>query len=473
MTYADRLNSFNTAVSQTQDHVSSIKNTLQNADLSANPVRTGLDMAGQVLGTADGLVRLRAGMKNDDVQRNVAKAIYNKLGSAQTGSLSSTTGQLTSQALGTRAAGTAATQSAGSYLADTGNHLTNSVKAVQRGGAPQIEAPVAQGVEAAAPVAAAAPATAAYVPPPQTTAPQFTDTGNLLEDSRDDMGVAQQQASTSQDALASARAFLSRRGASASATQDVGGIASTGEGASSTVAVPTSVNNGASLIPSSVSNALGDPDASIAERAGTLNLTPSIVPSQGGGLVSGLSTAGLASSDANAISRAQQFAGDTHELAQAAGSGVESVLGGARSFMSDAGGMLGDVGALAGGVSSLFGGGSAGAKNSDEQFQSTTQSIQGATGLAQAANKAGGAAKSGIQSALGVEEGLDVLAPDTGPLAPVLEAGSLLATLGTGIASMFEPEESSAPPPPKAPPPTSFAVGADLSNDASANVGAF
>ena len=132
MSYADRLNSFNTAISQTQDHIDSIKNTLQNADLKANPVRTGLDMAGQVLGTADGLVRLRAGMEAGAVQRNVAKAIYNRLGDLKAGkeALSSSTGELTNQALNNLGS---ARQSAGSYLADNGGSLASSVKAVQGG----------------------------------------------------------------------------------------------------------------------------------------------------------------------------------------------------------------------------------------------------------------------------------------------------------------------------------------------------
>ena len=470
MTYADRLNSFNTAVSQTQDHVDSIKNTLQNADLKANPVRTGLDMAGQVLGTADGLVRLRAGMKNDDVQRNVAKAIYNRMGDLKAGkeALNSTTGELTNQALNKVGS---VRQSAGSYLADTGSSLANSVKAVQNGATIEKDAAPVEAPVRSQPRAAGVGEAAVGEPAATTAAPTFSNTGDLLADSKQAIGVADQQASTSQDVLARARALNSQP--SASAAQDVGGIASTGPAASETVAVPTSVNNGASLIPSSVSNAISDPEASIADRASSLNLTSSIVPSQFGGEVPGLSTAGLASSDANTLSRAQQFAGDTHDLAQAAGSNVESALGGVRSFMGEAGGMLGDVGALAGGLTSILGGGSAGAKNSDEQFESTMQSVQGATQLGGLAGKAGSAAKSGIQSALGVEEGLDALAPDTGPLAPILEGGSLLATLGTGIASIFEsPTEPAAapPPPPKA---TSFAIGADLSNDASANVGAF
>ncbi len=470
MTYADRLNSFNTAVSQTQDHVDSIKNTLQNADLKANPVRTGLDMAGQVLGTADGLVRLRAGMKNDDVQRNVAKAIYNRMGDLKAGkeALSSTTGELTNQALNKVGS---ARQSAGSYLADNGGSLANSVKAVQSGSTIRADAPaISEPVRPTFGPKTLAEQTISEAGPRTTTGVQsaISSVPNATADAR--FTAAASAPTTAAPAPQGApltdlsKAPNATSGlVSTAAAQDVGGVASTGPVASETVAVPTSVNNGASLIPSSVSNALSNPEASISDRASALSSS----------LVPGLSTAGLASSDANTLSRAQQFAGDTHDLAQAAGSNVESALSGARSFMGEAGGMLGDVGALAGGVTSLLGGGSAGAKNSDEQFQSTMQSVQGATQLGGLAGKAGSAAKSGIQSALGVEEGLDALAPDTGPLAPILEGGSLLATLGTGIASIFEsPTEPAAPPPPP-PKPTSFAIGADLSNDASQNVGAF
>ena len=88
------------------------------------------------------------------------------------------------------------------------------------------------------------------------------------------------------------------------------------------------------------------------------------------------------------------------------------------------------------------------------------------------ADEASTSARSGLRSALGVEEGIDEMAPETGPLAPILEVGGLLATLGTSIASLFEPkqEEKPAPPPPKA---ESLSVGANLKSDAQGAVGAF
>jgi len=75
-------------------------------------------------------------------------------------------------------------------------------------------------------------------------------------------------------------------------------------------------------------------------------------------------------------------------------------------------------------------------------------------------------------SALGVEEGIDELAPETGPLAPILEVGGLLATLGTSIASLFEPQQEKKPAPPK-PTPQTLSVGANLKADAQGAVGAF
>ena len=77
-----------------------------------------------------------------------------------------------------------------------------------------------------------------------------------------------------------------------------------------------------------------------------------------------------------------------------------------------------------------------------------------------------------IKTALGVEGTLDELAPESGPLGPVLEAGSLLATLGTSIAGLFEkPKEEDTGP--KGPAPQTLQIGANLKNDASGSVGAF
>ena len=51
MSYSDRLNSFNTAMSSANEHIANMAATLKNPELQENPVRFGLDTAGQVLGT--------------------------------------------------------------------------------------------------------------------------------------------------------------------------------------------------------------------------------------------------------------------------------------------------------------------------------------------------------------------------------------------------------------------------------------
>ena len=74
--------------------------------------------------------------------------------------------------------------------------------------------------------------------------------------------------------------------------------------------------------------------------------------------------------------------------------------------------------------------------------------------------------------ALGVEEGIDEIAPEAGPFGWLLEGFSLLATLGTSIAGALEPGETKKPGA-KAPAMTGLSVGANLSQDAKNSVGAF
>ena len=127
--YADRLNQFNQAATAASDHISKIKETLTNPALQENPVEMGLNLAGQTIGTAEGLFRIREGMKSGGVQRNVQRAFYNKLSDLAAGkkNLSDTVGETINQV---RAA---AGQSASSFVADTGSTLNQSVAKVQSG----------------------------------------------------------------------------------------------------------------------------------------------------------------------------------------------------------------------------------------------------------------------------------------------------------------------------------------------------
>ena len=542
--YADRLNQFNQAATAASDHISKIKETLTNPALQENPVEMGLNLAGQTIGTAEGLVRIRAGMKDGGVQRNVQKAFYNKLSDLAAGkkNLSDTVGETINQV---RAA---AGQSASSFVADTGSTLNQSVAKVQSGATTLADKinPSASDLDA---VDGGLSQGVSQFP---RSAIQSSDEANELNrniNQKINAGLTGDERSALNDRLGSSignigdinllpeggnktqvmSQFLSAKNnvandalarktlglpnpdsytssgqpvqssAAPSGTDNTGlsvggsakqdaanGAANTGPSASATVAQTAETDNGASLIPKNVQAAITGDDSDILQRGAALGLKSSTVPAQGGGSVPGLSTLDAPSSQANTVSRAQQFAADTHSSAQSAASGVENALedesgsfasglsSGARSFMGSAGGLLGDVGAFAGGGASLLGlsGASSGSKNADGLQK--TQNVLSDVNAAKDTLPLAKTATSGLSKALGTEETLDALAPDTGPLAPILEAGSLLATLGTGIASIFESSKPSAPPPP--PPPKQkpgISIGADLQSSASGNVGAF
>ena len=559
MSYADRLNTFNQASSAAADHIGKMKDTLTNPALQENPVEMGLNLAGQTIGTAEGLVRIRAGMKNDDVTRNVQKAFYNKLSDLGAGAGAGAAGTAAGAAgANAGAAGmnageavnqarAAAGQSSGSFVADTGSTLSTNVANVQSGAttvAPKID-PNASDLDA---VDGGITQGVSQFPRSATNA---SDEGNELNRninqkinsglSGDERGALNDRLGSSigtfgdinqmpeggpktqamsnflaaknnvaNDALArkaaglpnpdsytsdgkpvqssAAPAGTDNTGLSVggSAKQDAAnGAANTGPSASATVAKTAETDNGASLIPSKVQSVLGGSDQDLASRGASLGLKGNqMVPGSGGAPVLGLSTTDAPSSSAHSVSQAQQFAADTHSRAQGAASGVESSLeeeggsfasglsGGARSFMGAAGGMLGDVSALTGGGGFPgLSGASSGSANADG-----LQKVQGVVNDVNTAKDTLGIAKtatSGLSKALGTEETLDALAPDTGPLAPILETGSLLATLGTGIASAIEGDKPAPPPPPPPKQKLGISIGADLQTSASGNVGAF
>ena len=539
--YADRLNQFNQAATAATDHIGKMKETLTNPALQENPVEMGLNLAGQTIGTAEGLVRIRAGMKNDDVQRNVQKAFYNKLSDLASGkkNLSDTVAETVNEAKA------AAGQSASSFVADTGNTLKQSVANVQSGATTLADKinPSAADLDA---VDGGLSQGVAQFP---RAAGQASDEANELNrniNQKLNAGLSGDERSALNDRLGSsignigdinalaeggtktqamseflaaknnvANDALARKSlglpdpdsytssgkpvqssAAPSGTDNTGlsvggrtaeqdasnGAANVGDSSSATVARTAATDNGASLIPNNVQSAITGDDSDILQRGASLGLSSSTVPAQGGGEVPGLSTLDAPSTNALSVSRAQQFAADTHSSAQSAASGVETALegeggefasglsSGARSFMGSAGGLLGDAAAMGGGLLGLSGA-SSGSKNADGLQK--TQNVLGDLNAAKDTLPLAKTATSGLSKALGTEETLDALAPDTGPLAPILEAGSLLATLGTGIASIFESTPKAPSPPPVPKQKLGISIGADLQTSASGNVGAF
>jgi len=261
-------------------------------------------------------------------------------------------------------------------------------------------------------------------------------------------------------------------------TADANGTASTGQNASQTVSSDTGGTADASL-PHGGSASVGQPsdlnpiqttagdtttvtqDAqqagqNIAQRAANLKLSVGQVPTQSSqGTVQGLTTASTSDSaagQAHIVSQAQGADASQHATAQAPGSQTQP-----------------DPSAQSAGAQADAQQGAQDAKNAMNTAGTDASSAinNAASSGAQAADDAG----TGIKTALGVESTLDELAPETGPLGPILEAGSLLATLGTSIASLFEKPKQSSPPP--TPTPQTLSVGANLKSDASGSVGAF
>ena len=73
MSYLERLNAFDQARSATQEHIENIKKSLSNPEYEENPVKAGLETTGSVLGTAEGLLKLKRELGERGTLRNTAK----------------------------------------------------------------------------------------------------------------------------------------------------------------------------------------------------------------------------------------------------------------------------------------------------------------------------------------------------------------------------------------------------------------
>ena len=556
--YAERLGSFNNAISATNQHIDTLKSALQNPELRENPAKLGTELAGSVLGTTGGLIGVRNRLADHSLQRGFAKAFYNKLGSIgssqgdtargigdslqsglgsikdQTRNMGSSVGDIVNQNLANvKDAG----QSLASQVADTGKIATNSVQNIRSGAtnAPQsvgqsdLDA-VDNGINTRIqnfPTTGNATTEANNISNSinskisssldaterqglnNSVSGQFTQRVNQVN-SFDDSNplkqtglqkLLQAKNNMANDAIARknvglppADSYDSNGGAVSSGTQggspntgqsgqantqisDANGSASVGDNSTQSVSADTggtsdtalphngsaSIGQASDLNPVQTTNedvttATQDaPDAgqNIVDRANNLKLTLAQVPNQSSqGTVQGLTTSSTSDSvsgKANIVSQAQGADATQHATAQASGS----------QTMPDASAQSAEASEDA----------QQGANEANIAMNTagTDASALGnsATSGAQTADDVG----TGLKTALGVEGTLDELEPETGPLAPILEAGSLLATLGTSIASLFEKPKQSAPSP--APPPQTLSVGANLKSDASGSVGAF
>ena len=543
MSYADRLNSFNQAITTAKEHAKSMKETLSNPELRENPVRFGLDAAGQVLGTGEGLVRIRNAMTEGDVRREEANAFFNRLGELNKGNQSlansigsnvrealqnvsgrarQTVASATADAQPTRLVQSSQTIQEGRAIpkkatdpsradleaedggisdriggfpqsiiraSDEANEINNSINAKIRGGLTGNERaelndvaneslgdfntinriPVGQGkADALKNYLTAKNNIANDVLARKTQglnpAKGYDTTGNPLGEDSTILGKALKPggitAKADSDGTANAGANAGKTLGKAPATNNAtsglntsaGGDASN-QGLSAARRVGTQIDDIQDA--GTAARATVDDGANIVNRGRALNLIQTLVPGQGGGQVQGLSTIGNASGDANTVSLAQHVNSAQAQLAQSVGNQVSSGgEGGVRATQ------LGITGSQADADATSTGG------------RSISQSLASSAG--RNADEEGSNAGRGIAKALAGEETLDALAPDTGPLGPLLEAGSLLATLGTEVASIFEPEAKESKP--EAPPPqaqSGFSIGANLKGDAGGAVGAF
>ena len=524
MSYQERLNSFDQARSATQEHIDNIRKSLSNKEYEENPVKAGLETAGNILGTGQGLLQLKREMGDKGTLRNTAKAIYNRLKNPS--QLRQDLGDTLKGQVDQRLRNAGVNRSSGAGVADDGKPAPRSVKQTVDGGS---DTP--SGGQAAA--SARDPIDDSVANFPQTgeatkeanqvnrsinqkvrsnlSSDEIGDLNSRLAnrpnlDNIDalpegDVKVASQKEylnfknKVANDAVARKQAGQSAadtydtRGNPQSATSqaasaDADGGASAGASARSTTvgagsdpSLPnaasatdvqkagasagdkvTGVAEDATNAAKSTAAASTEDGASIVARGQALSLSKGAVPSQSGiGSVQGLTSAPTADSASGAshiVSQAQSGNAIAHQTGEAPGSQTSA---GARP---------------AGGDAQASASGQSAEQRALQNAGAEVNDGSKAAATADEASKAVKGAGSGLKTAMGVEEGLDELAPETGPLAPFLEAGSLLATLGTSIASLFEPSQKAKPQAPK-PPPQTLAVGANLKKDAQGAVGAF
>lgn len=554
--YQERLGAFNQALSSTNDHIDRIKQSLANPEVRENPVKLGLEVAGQVSGTVGGLTGVISRVRDGNVVRNVQKAFYNRLGQMTNQAKNTTQGAgdalnkgvgslkdiqtnagdtIQSQTSQTLQNFKDAQQSVGSAVADTGKAATNSVQnlqttasnvtssavddaarsAVDGGinsriraltGLPNRQLQDVQDIDKAINQKVNANLDSSGRQALNNATPdlfkQRVNQINSMDDSNPLKAVGQQRLLQAKNNMANDAIARNKAGQPAADAYDASGNAqlrpttsqpapqatnatassdassggaSAGTNQSSTVAsnaaptadsalphggnasVGTTADAGTLVNPAgdiqgagnAAQGAIADAGNSIAARGNALALKLGQVPNQANsGTVQGLTTSSTASNpagNAHIVSQAQSADAGQHAAAQAPGSQTNNnILPGQTANNAD---------------------------NAAKTAGTDASNLSGNASASAGANSAEDAG-SGIKTALGVESTLDELAPDTGPLAPILEAGSLLATIGTGIASLFEPSEKKKTPPPQ-PVPQSLSVGANLKSNASQSVGAF
>ena len=500
MSYAERLNGFNQAISSTNDHVKALRDAMNNPAIRDNPVKMALETAGQVTGTIGGVTGGVARVRDSAVMRNVQKAFYDKLTQAKKAGapqsvIDAIQGKL-DKAIGKAPTGSTtpgAPSSNGAHNADNGN--SGGTEAPSDLGPGGTETGLGPG------------GTESGLGPGGTEAPTGggggggaaagADEGTLGGDLPFQVGAEEGFQATArvapqdliQTRLASGAVKPPSGGAGAGGAPELGpgGTEAPTLGPGGTEA-PKSVSEfarateggegdirglGIRAIDQSKFDPLFPPEAppsaaaaadsssggaSAGAGANSNSVARSAVPEDGlqpdlpfqaGGIEP---NTGNPSSDAHALSQQQGSNASTHANASdPSQQATQTNLDPEAQIQANKSSAQGDSNAA-----------DAGNINADANAGSN------------GANVAEDAGK-GIRTATKVEEGLDELAPDTGPLAPFIEIGSLLATLGTSIAGLFEKKDkTTAPTGPKPGASMALSVGANLKQGGGGgSVGAF
>ena len=453
MSYAERLNGFNQAISSTNDHVKALRDAMNNPEIRENPIKMGLETAGQVTGTIGGVVGGVARVKDSAVMRNVQKAFFDKLTQAKkAGAPQSVIDGITdkvNKAMGNAPTGDripSAPESNGAHNADNGNSGGSEL------GPGGTESGLGPGGTESGAGSSLAP-----------TAPETGDLGGDLPFSvgaGNDLRGAGTEDVTSDDMMGVAKDFQARIASgdipTAEESSDLAegsrGIFDTLLGKPGSGLLPSapgaSATATADISTGGASAGAGANSNSVARSTVPEDNLQANLPFEAGGSAP---ATGNPSSDAHAVSQQQGSNASTHSNASDPSQQATSDLDPEAQIQASRSSTQGDANANdAGNIDSSATLGNDGANVADDVGK-------------------------GLKTATKVEEGLDELAPDTGPLAPFLEVGSLLATLGTSIAGLFEKKDKTTAPPPPKPGGASMAlaVGANLKQGVSGSVGAF
>ncbi len=484
MSYSDRLSAFNDAMAHSRDHIDALRKTLTNPELEENPTKKGLEIAGNVLGTGEGLLQVRRGLEEKGFLRRGFKAIASRLGRNPAGTTTGTGGGGEASAADGEESGARAGASDGAARADEAptDEGTGGRSAGDSGAAEPAPAEGEGGGAAARPAAGEGEgAAAAPEPTPAVEAPARTVAGTEAAGGGDGQAVAR---IAPEDNPFSLQNFQPRAGDTTTITRGESAVDATDPFSTPRTLQQTRTSYGSNPTRNALANdGEGVPDSAL--------------PNSGGGTAGELTTASGVGEDVSDVGRAtaagveegqrtlqsaQQLQGRVSDAVGQSGT-ADSASGQANMVSQAQHGNAAQHAAQQNPNSEADADGGAQDPAASSQASRGGAGAEGAEGEGAGVNPAGSAgastadegAGSGIRTALGVEEGLDETLGEVPVIGPLLEGVSLLATLGTSIAGAFTPSETKGKSPAEkgAALPSELAVGANLKQNSGGAVGAY